>query len=45
MSVASSCGIRVVDTTFVGGILFCVFGAASAMFIVNLKCGWMDGRI
>jgi len=42
MSVAPSCGIRVVDTVFVGGILFCVFEAASAMFIVNLICGWMD---
>jgi hypothetical protein len=27
---------------FVGGILFYVFRAASAMFIVNLICGWMD---
>ena len=43
MSVAPSCGFRVVDTVFVGGILFCVFRAASAMFIVNLICGWRDG--
>jgi hypothetical protein len=36
---APSCGIRVIDTVFVGGILFCVWSSASVMFIVI----WMDG--